>query len=357
MELLARQGRDGFYRGAVADAIVAAARSGGGWLTLEDMHGYEARVIEPVTTTFRGYTLFCGPPPSSGAALYLPIMKALETEAFPGGQLRAAANLDKIGRVWRQAAPAIAGAVGDVPESPFLVEKLLAPEAIADLRARAFGPDRAKRKVAALMPVGEESPFFESAMAATTHFIVVDRAGNIVCATQSQSLHFGAGVVPKGTGVVMNNTMSNFTTGDPTNVNYVAPGRRPRSTIGPAIVLRDGRPVLAIGVPGSSRIPTATLQALLDRLALDRPLAEAIGDTRVHFQTANRAGEADTLEVEGSFPAADAAALERLGWKVVRREPAGTGRHFGGINAVEFGADGTLTGYADPRRTNVAAGF
>ena len=98
------------------------------------------------------------------------------------------------------------------------------------------------------------------------------------------------------------------------------------------------------------------LQVLLDRLALNRPLAEAIGDTRVHFSAPFRRDEEEAFEAEQSFPAAEAEKLQALGWKVVLREPAGTGRYFGGVNAVEFNADGTLTGYADPRRTNVAAG-
>ena len=115
--------------------------------------------------------------------------------------------------------------------------------------------------------------------------------------------------------------------------------------------------MLAIGIPGAARIPTALLQVLLDRLALGRPLAEAIGDTRIHYQSAIRHGEPDTFEAERSYPADESEALQKLGWKVVLREAAGTGRYFGGINAVEFNADGTLTGYADPRRTNAAAGY
>jgi gamma-glutamyltranspeptidase/glutathione hydrolase len=164
-------------------------------------------------------------------------------------------------------------------------------------------------------------------------------------------------VVPPGTGIVMNNSMSNFTFTDSTNLNYLAPGRRSRSTIGPTIVLRAGRPELAIGIPGAARIPTAILQVLLDRLILNRPLADAIGDTRVHYTAPFRRGEVEAFEAEQSFPHPEAQAMQTLGWRVNLPEPAGTGRFFGGINAVEFNVDGTLTGYADPRRTNVAAGY
>ncbi len=356
MEAFAREGRDGFYRGAVAAAIVAASQRGGGSLTLEDLAGYEARITAPITAEFRGRTLVCAVPPASGAALFLPILKALEGDPLMAGTpIRTAAQIDRVGRVWRVVSPLIARTVGDTPTSRFLFEKLIAPDSIADIQAKAFGPPEAKKKVAMLD--AELPPFYESPMAATTHFIVADREGNVVCATQSQSLHFGAGVVPPGTGVVMNNSMSNFTFTEPSSMNYVAPGRRSRSTIAPTIVLRGGKPDFAIGVPGASRIPTALLQVFLDHLVLGRPLADAIGDTRVHFAAALRAGETVAFEAEQSFPHAESQELQRLGWKVNLPEPAGTGKHFGGINAIVFNADGTLTGIADPRRTNVAAGY
>lgn len=355
MEALARHGRDGFYRGWVAAAIATASARGGGAITLDDLAGYEARITEGMTMDFRGYQLWCAPPPASGAALFLPILKVLENETFGGGPLRTPANLHLLGRVWRVVSPLVSRTVGDAEESRFRFEKLLAPDSIAELRAKAFGPPEAKKKVAQRDTAW--SPFFESSQAATTHFLVADAQGNVVCATQSQSLHFGAGVVPPGTGVVMNNSMSNFTLLEPTSLNYVAPGRRPRSTISPTIVLRGGKPVFALGIPGASRIPTAMLQVLVDRLVLDRPLGEAIGDTRLHYSLPFRKDETEAFEAEQSLPAADAEALRALGWKVNLPEPAGTGKYFGGVNAIEFKADGSMTGYADPRRTNAAAGY
>ena len=357
MELLARDGRDGFYRGSVAAALVRAAQAGGGWLSAEDLAGYEARVVEPLSVTIRGYTLFAGPPPTSGATLFLPILKALEVGGLAPAPLRSGGNLDLLGRHWRAALPDVLRTVGDVPASRFQVERLLAPDAIEGLRARAQpAPAKPARKVATARARQDDFPFAESAQAATTHFLVADREGNVVSATQSQSLHFGAGVVPPGTGVVMNNSMSNFATTDLRSPNYVAPGRRSRSTIGPTIAVRDGRVAFALGLPGSARIPTGLLQVLTDHLLLGRPLEDAIGDTRFHFQSAEGDGS-DQLEAEASLPDAVAEQLRALGWKVVLREPAGTGRHFGGVNAIEVRPDGTLRGLADPRRTNAASGF
>ena len=203
----------------------------------------------------------------------------------------------------------------------------------------------------------EEPAAYEDSAAATTHFVVADSQGNIVCATQSQSLHFGAGVVPPGTGVVMNNSMSNFAYNDRRSPNFVAPGKRPRSTISPTIVTKAAKPVLALGLPGAARIPTAMLQVLLDRLAFNRPLAEAIGDSRFHFSPATKEGEPDLFSAEKSLPTETGAGLTGLGWRYETPEVAGHGQYFGGINAIEFNADGTLIGFSDPRRTNSALGY
>ena len=256
----------------------------------------------------------CAPPPAQGPALFLTIMKVLEDERFGGGTLRTIENLDKIGRAWRLVQPQVARAVGDVPESRFAVEKLLAPDSIRALREKLSGPPTAQKKVSWSGDVWAESP-----MAATTHFAVVDAQGNVVCATQSQSLHFGAGVIAPGTGVVLNDSMSNFNFTDPQHPNFVAPGRRPRSTISPTIVFQQGKPVFAIGIPGAARIPTAMLQGLLDRLTLGRPLAEAIGDTRVHFNSGT-ARDGESFEAERSLPDGIAEGLRAKGWRVVLPE-------------------------------------
>ena len=370
LQAYAERGRDGFYRGPVGLAIAAAAKAGGGVLTVDDLANYEARISDPMVMDFRGYTLVGSPPPTSGAGLFLPILKALENQTL-SAPLRTAQNIDIIGRIWRVVAPQTGKVIGDMEQSRFLFEKLIAPDSIAEIRAKVFGAEEMERqrKVGGTFPgladpgaadawaAAEESPFFESHQAATTHLIVADRHGNIVCATQSQSLHFGAGVVPPGTGVVMNNSMSNFAFYDTTSINFVAPGKRSRSTIAPTLVLRAGKPSLALGLPGASRIPTAMLQVLIDRLIFERPLAEAIGDTRIHFTAPYRRGEVEAFEAEQSFPHEQSQALQALGWKVNLPEPAGTGRFFGGVNAIEFNADGTLTGFADPRRTNVAGGY
>lgn len=352
---VAQHGRDGFYRGPVAEAIVAASRRGGGVLTLEDFARYEPRVVEPIGIDFRGYRIVSSPPPTNGPPLLLTVMKVLEPEALDGGPLRTAANLDRIGRVWQLVRPVVQDEIADVSAARRDFARMVAPESIARLRREAGLAGAAGAEAAVTDPADEEA-FAATALASTTHFIVADADGNMVCATQSLSLHFGAAVVAPGTGVVLNDTMSDFAYRDPDGVNYPAPGKRPRSTISPTFVMRAGHPVLAIGIPGGSRIPTAVLQALFDRLVLHRSLAAAIGDTRVHWDHDWKTGK-ESIKAEESLPPPVVAALRRLGWTVDLVEPAGTGHLFGGINAVEVNPAGGYTGYADPRRTNAAAAY
>jgi gamma-glutamyltranspeptidase/glutathione hydrolase len=256
--------------------------------------------------------------------------------------LRTAGNLEHFGAMFEAAYPLCDAAVGDIADSRARVGRLLSPEGLA-----ALGRAWAER--------GRSGP--ENAEApgrSTTHFIVVDRHANIVCATQSLSLHFGCGIVPPGTGIVLNDTLSDFTTRSPSNPNYVAAGHRPRSTIAPSIWLdADGRPLLAIGLPGGGRIPTGLAQVLIDFSAFHRPLADAIGATRVHILNA---GRRRVLETEAGLDPSELRRLGALGWTVNAVEAEGTGEHFGGVNAVEFLADGSLRGVADLRRTNAALG-
>lgn len=363
LELLARGGADAFYRGPIAAAIVAASGKGGGFLRAQDFAGYEARVEPPIEVSWRGLEIAGGPPPSTGASLVLAMLEALEPVKWDG-RLRSAENMALIGRVWQQVQPEVARSIADVPGSRDSFQKLISPDFVACIR-RAAGigspavvtPDRGP----ALRdrPADPRSDFEpEPVDASTTHFIVVDARGNVVCATQSLSLHFGSGIVVPGTGILMNDSMSNFAFSNRRSVNYVAPGKRPRSTITPTLVLREGRAILALGIPGGQRIPTAVAQVLLDHFAFRRSLEDAIGDTRLHLRSPYTDRDPNNVfEVEASLAPGVETGLEAMGWKVERMEAAGTGRQFGGLNAVSLNLDGTFTGYADPRRTNAAMGY
>jgi gamma-glutamyltranspeptidase/glutathione hydrolase len=280
-------------------------------------------VTEPIRAEVAGRTLLGAPAPAYGGAAIFAALEDLEPRGLKP-PLHSAANLDLVGRTFLSALARTRAKLGDLPGG------------------------RETSRVPAV--------FTELAVAeGTTHFVVVDSAGNIVCATQSLSLHFGAGVVAPGTGVLMNNSMSNFTYRAGTGGNIAAPGKRPWSTIAPIIVLQEGRPVLALGLPGSTRIPSGLLQVLADHLLLGRAIGGAIADTRVHWSGGN--GERPArFESENTLPAEAASTLGALGWKTDTSRTPGGGSYFGGVNAIVLEPDGSRTGYADPRRTNAAAG-
>lgn len=342
----AQDGAFSFYRGAISERLVASMQRGGGTINAADLAAYRVRIVEPLRVPFREFELVTSPPPSTGPAMFLPVMKVVEYGLDESVPLRESVNLAKLGRAWRVIQPRIYAEIADRDDATERFNALVDPAFIRTVRGEIEVP---------LAAIG--LPALEDVNASTTHFVVVDRHGNVVCATQSLSLHFGAGVVAAGTGIVLNDSMSNFSYAEGESPNAVAPGQRPRSTISPTLVFEHGLPRIAIGLPGGSRIPTAMLQVLLDRLVWHRPLESAIGDVRWHLNPAWRNDGIDVWEVESGWSDGSRSALEDAGWKVEIKEEAGTGLHFGGVNAIEIDPDGTLRGYADPRRSNLAAGY
>ena len=341
LSLLAEHGPDAIYRGSVAASIVATVHQAGGYMTLEDLAGYRARVLDPVSVPFENGRLYSTPPVSGGATV-LAVVAALHGARWAPGAFRNAANLDQFGKMLRAVYPRSNRAIGDVQDTYARAQDLLSPSALNALRSSLGDPS------------SEAGAAQETGLHSTTHFIVVDQAHNVVCVTQSLSLHFGCGLVPPGTGILLNDSLSDFGTRDPKNPNFVGAGKRPRSTIAPTLWLdAQGLPLLAIGLPGGGRITTGLAQVILDYVDFNRPLADAIGDTRLHVLNV---GAKPTYECEEGLPASEQAGLRARGWNVNSVEPAGTGGHFGGVNAVEFLPDHSLRGIADTRRTNAARG-
>ena len=188
-------------------------------------------------------------------------------------------------------APLVSRTIADVESARFNFEKPIAPVSIKAIREKALTPEdntaTSNRSVSTLPSFvrDDETSRFENLAATTTHWLIADAAGNIVCAMHSLSPHFDAGVIPPVTGVVMNESVSNcaYTDPDTKSVNFIAPGKRPRSTIASPSSFATARPFSPSAFPVRARIPAALLQVLLVHLTLDRPPAETIGDTRVHF--------------------------------------------------------------------------
>ncbi len=231
----------------------------------------------------------------------------------------------------------------------------------ADLRAKI---DLAKTTPSESLPA---SPAGKVESTSTTHISVLDKDGNAVATTQTVNLYFGSGVMVPGTGVLLNDEMDDFNaqTSNPnafgllgnTDANAIAPRKTPLSSMSPTIVTRDGKVILIAGSPGGSRIISATLQVLLNVLAYDMSLPEAMFAPRIHHQWFP-----DELLVEmqkGNQPEGLVEALQQMGHKVTVIEDTGDGQTpFGNVQAIHVDVpSGQITGVSDPRGEGRPHGF
>ncbi|MEQ9461493.1 MAG: gamma-glutamyltransferase family protein [Phycisphaeraceae bacterium] len=346
LDLIADRGVDAFYRGRIAEEIVAAAQAAGAPLTLEDFAGYEVRWSDPLAADYRGYRVFSSVPPTTGGVTILATLKALE--GLPAAEFdpRGAALMDQVGRTLFGVYEPMAGQIADVPSARADAEAMLTDAFAGTLRDRAASFDPAREAVA------DESATVD----ATTHFIVADSRGNVVSVTQSLSWHFGAAVIAPGTGVLMNNTMTNFALNTADSPNLIGPGQRPRSTIAPTLVTRGDQTALAIGIPGGQRIPTTTLQLLMDTLMFGLSPAEAIDQPRYHLRRATTSRQGgNVIDLEQGMPRAVAETLEEAGWETQMHDRVG--RYFGAGGMIRWLPDGRVEATADTRRTNFAVAW
>jgi gamma-glutamyltranspeptidase/glutathione hydrolase len=182
----------------------------------------------------------------------------------------------------------------------------------------------------------------------TTSFAVVDRSGNMVAITQTINHFMGAGVVPAGSGVMMNDEMDDFTP-KPGTPNSPVAGKRPLSSMAPTIVVKDGKPFLAIGSPGATRIVSALAEIIVNTVDFGMDLPSAIAAPRFHN------GNADKTDVEARISGDVLRALETRGHKFsIRKE---MDLFFGGAQGIMCVPGGKLHGGGDPRRDGIAVGY
>ncbi|KQT54287.1 gamma-glutamyltranspeptidase [Aureimonas sp. Leaf454] len=282
---IADLGTDAFYKGAIADRIVAASQSNGGILAKADFEAYRVRELEPVTCSYRGFEIASSPPPSSGGVIICEILNILEGYPLSYLGYGSAETTRLMVEAMRHAFVDRNASLGDPDFVDNPLETLLDKDYARDIRAR-IDPYRAGVSQS-LMPKG----FGESTE--TTHYSIIDDAGNAVAVTYTLNGSFGAGVMAPGTGILLNNEMDDFTIkpGVPNlyglvqgEANAIEPKKSPLSSMSPTIVSRDGKPFMVIGSPGGSRIITITLEAILNVVDHGMNLQEAIDAPRIHHQ-------------------------------------------------------------------------
>jgi gamma-glutamyltranspeptidase / glutathione hydrolase len=286
LRLIGKQGVDGFYQGKTAAAIVSASRAGGGIIDQEDLKHYRTRELAPIECDYRGYHVISAPPPSSGGVALCEMLNILE--GYPLRELGwgSAQALHYEIEAMRHAFVDRDSLLGDPDFAGVPIRQLIDKGYAAKIRD-AIKPDKAGVSSDIRWGVAPHEG------SNTTHFSIIDDAGNSVSMTYTLNDWFGARVVATGTGVLMNDEMDDFTPnpglanaygiveGD---ANAIAPGKTPRSSMAPTIITGDGKPVLILGTPGGARIITAVLQTILNVVDFQMDVQEAVDAPRIHHQ-------------------------------------------------------------------------
>jgi gamma-glutamyltranspeptidase/glutathione hydrolase len=341
---IADEGAETMYIGDLARAIVADMAANGGLITLDDLAGYRLYERTPVRGHYREYELVSTAPPSSGGAHIVQMLNLLE--AFPLGRGELAfgrpAYVHLLAEALKIAFADRRRYMADPDRVPVPVDQLTS-RLYAERRRADIDPTRARDHAAG--ELAQVARFMGGEGASTTHCTVIDDEGTIVSATQTLQAAFGSKVTTPGTGMLLDNHMSLM---DPTpgNPNSIAPGKRILSSMSPTIVLRDGRPFMALGTPGGKRIFAAVAQAILNVVDHGMTLQEAVEAPRVWTQGVS-------LELEAMFPdvARLKAELEGLGHRVEIVDTVA-----GGMNGVLVDDEGWLHGAACWRADGVPIG-
>jgi gamma-glutamyltranspeptidase/glutathione hydrolase len=285
LSAIAMHGPDAFYRGKIPAAVAAASQAGGGIVTAEDFAHYVAVVGAPLRCTYRGYVFLSAPPPSSGGATMCEILQVLQGYDMRALGFHSAQSVHVMAEAMRHAYFDRNTYLGDPVFVTNPLDWLLSPQHAAAIRAAITDRATPTATLRTGVPPHERTE--------TTHYSVIDKAGNAVAVTYTLNGFFGAGVMADDTGVLLNDEMDDFTSkpGVPNmfglvqgTANAIAPGKRPLSSMAPTVVLHDGRVFLVLGSPGGSRIITITLETALNMLDYGMPPQQAVDAPRLHFQ-------------------------------------------------------------------------
>ncbi|MBA5778541.1 gamma-glutamyltransferase [Stappia sp. F7233] len=346
LERIANEGPKAFYEGPVAQAIAERVTAGGGLMSTDDLAGYQPVWRDAITGTYRGYTVASMPPPSSGGIHIVEILNMLEPHDLAASGANSAATIHVMAEAMKRAYADRSEYLGD-PDFVKVPVKALTSKEYAIARMADFDPEKAANS-AEIKP-GDVVPY-ESDQ--TTHYSVVDKAGNVVSNTYTLNFSYGVRMMAPGTGVLLNNELDDFSAkpGVPNaygliggDANAVEPRKRPLSSMSPTIVFRDGKPFLVTGSPGGSRIITTVLQIILNVVDHGMNIAEATAAARIHHQWLP-----DEIRVEEGISPDTVRLLESLGHKVAVKDTMGS------TQSVLIAEDG-LRGAADPRREGALA--
>ena len=340
LRLIAKQGAKAFYQGEIATKIAKEMQSQGGTMTLEDLKAYKVVERQPILGDYRGYKVVTMPPPSSGGVHLIEILNMLEHYPIKEDGVNSAKNIHHMAESMKLAYADRSEYLGD-PDFVKIPVTGLTSKAYANERVKTI--DDNKARLSSNIKPGKPQPY-ESDQ--TTHFSVMDKAGNAVAVTYTLNLNFGSGIVAAGTGILLNNEMDDFSVkpGVPNafglvggTANAIEAKKRPLSSMTPTIVMKNNKPWLVTGSPGGARIITTVLQSVVNTIDHEMNPAEAIITPRVHHQWLP-----DELRVEEGISPDTIKLLQDKGHKVVTKAPMGR------IQIIQADDSG-FYGYSDPR--------
>ncbi len=340
LRLIAEQGAGVLYGGQLGAAIAATVQEAGGFLSLDDLRHDRAEWWPPISIDCLDHRIVTASPPANAFDMLvrLGMMSCFDLAALGHNT---AAYLHRYAEVTRHGFWVRLRYAGDPEVNPPPLEKLLSPaywaEQVAEIdpqQARPFRPPQA----------------FGESGGHTTHFVVADRWGNVVSATQTIGELYGSRIMAPGTGIWLNNSLQYCTFEPPGNPMDAFAGRHKLSGDCPALVLRHGKPWAAIGTPGGHTIGQTVPQMVLNLLVFDMDIQQAIAAPRISF------AEPDVLEAEEGIPASVRDELAALGHNIrLPKIPLGNAHGL----TIEYDATGKpvrFTGAADPRGEGLARG-
>ena len=344
LQLIADGGKDAFYTGDMAQAMVDAVAAWGGNMTMEDLANYEVKVREPVVGHYKDYTIYSLPPASSGGTHLVEILNILENYD----------DMDKIGVNSAEYVHRFSEAfkIAFADRAQYMADTDFADVPLAQLTSKDYAAERYSEitdKSGSYVAVEPE----ELEHYATTSFSVVDQWGNMVACTKTINYGFGSKVGVPGYGFIMNDEMDDFSA-DPESVNCAEGGKRPLSSMSPSIVLYpDGSPYMTIGSPGATRIFPTIAQVIERMIDYNMDIQDAIDCARIY----DNASENICYESGGVNPITPEVAkeLQDRGHEVT--DKGEWQLFFGGVQGISIGKDGTLRGGADPRRDGKALAY
>ncbi len=344
---MALGGPDVFYRGSVANRIVATMEKHRGLITQSDLEQYQPKIRQPLRGHFRGYEILTVPPPSSGGVGLIEMLNVLEPLDL--GAPNSFRSIRLMAETMRRAYADRAAYLGDTDYARVPVGGLTSRQYAAKLRDEIL---QAKSELA--VQAGKPAEYEDSQ---TTHFSAVDAEGNAVSNTYTLNGSYGSGVTVEGAGFLLNNEMDDFAAkpGTPNmfglvqgEANAIAARKRPLSSMTPTMVLQDGKVRLVLGSPGGGTIINTVLEVLLNLLVFKMDVVQAVTAPRFHHQwMPNRL----VLEAWG-FSADTLEKLREAGYEIEVREKIGE------CQAIEVDPKtGWRFGAADPRGDGKAVGY